>query len=64
MVFGQILKSYRPQINIKFPVKIKDIHKPEKKNSIDIRVLGYENKEKYSICDLCIKTKMLQRKIC
>ena len=31
---------------IKIPVKIKDIHKIEKKNSIAINVFGYENKEK------------------
>ena len=30
--------------DIKFPVKIKDIHKTEKKNSISISVLGYEIK--------------------
>ena len=35
--------------DIKFPVKIRDIHKIEKKNSIDISVFGYENKEKYPI---------------
>ena len=36
--------------DIKFPVKIRDIHKIEKKkNSIGINVLGYENKEKYPI---------------
>ena len=29
----------------KFPVKIRDIHKIEKKNSIGISVFGYENKE-------------------
>ena len=33
----------------KLPIKIKDIHKIEKKNSIDISDLGYENKEKHSI---------------
>ena len=32
-----------------FPVKVKDIHKIEKNNSINISVFGYENKE------LCIK---------
>ena len=47
--------------NIKFPVKITDIHKIEKKNSIGISVFGYENKEKIS--NLCIK-KMLQGKTC
>ena len=34
---------------IKFPVKIRDIHKIEKKNSISISVFGYENKQKHSI---------------
>ena len=34
---------------IKFPVKIRDIHKIEKKNSTGISVFGYENKEKHSI---------------
>ena len=32
---------------MKFPVKVKDIHKIEKKNSNAISVFGYENKEKY-----------------
>ena len=35
--------------DIKFPVKIRDIHKMEKNNSIGISVFGYENKEKYPI---------------
>ena len=35
--------------NIKFPVKIRDTHKIEKQNCIDINVFGYENKEKYPI---------------
>ena len=35
--------------NIKFPVKIRDIHKIEKYNSIGISVFGYENKEKHPI---------------
>ena len=35
--------------DIKFPVKIRDIHKIEKNNSIGISVFGYENKEKYPI---------------
>ena len=34
--------------DIKVPVKIKDIHKIEKNNSIDISVFRYENKEKHS----------------
>ena len=42
--------------DIKFPVKIRDIHKIEQKNSIGISVFGYENKEKYQ--------KILQRKTC
>ena len=33
----------------KFPVKIRDIHKIEKKNSIGISVFGYENKEKHPV---------------
>ena len=36
--------------HIKFPVKIKDIHKIEKKNSIIISVFGCGNKVKYPIC--------------
>ena len=35
--------------NIKFPVKIRDIHKIKKKKSINISVFGYENKEKHPI---------------
>ena len=34
---------------IKFPVKIRDIHKIEEKNSIGISVFGYENKEKHLV---------------
>ena len=34
---------------MKFPVKTKDIHKIEKKNSIDVSVFGYENEEKFPI---------------
>ena len=30
--------------DMKFPVKIKDIHKIEKNNYVDISVFGYENK--------------------
>ena len=33
--------------DIKFPLKVRDIHKIEKKNSIGISVFGYENKEKH-----------------
>ena len=38
--------------DIKFPVKVRDMHKIEKKNPISISVFGYENKE---IPNLCIK---------
>ena len=34
---------------IKFLVKIRDFHKIEKNNSIDISVFGYENKENHPI---------------
>ena len=33
--------------NIKFPVKARDVHKIERKDSIGISVLGYKDKEKY-----------------
>ena len=33
--------------DIKFPVKLRDIHKIEKKNSMGISGFGYENKEKH-----------------
>ena len=35
--------------DIKYPAQIIDIHKILKKNSIDISVFGYENKEKHPI---------------
>ena len=35
--------------DIKCPVKISDIHKIEKKNSISISVFGYDNKGKHPI---------------
>ena len=35
--------------DIKFPVKIRDTLKSEKKFSISIRVFGYQNKEKHTI---------------
>ena len=35
--------------DIKFSVEVRDIHKTEKKNPIDISVFGYENKEKHPI---------------
>ena len=33
--------------DIKFPVKVRDIRKIEKKNSVRISEFGYENKDKY-----------------
>ena len=36
--------------DIKFPVKIGDIHKIEKNTSINISIFGYENKKNYPIC--------------
>ena len=35
--------------DIKCSVKVKDIHKIEKKNSISINIFGYENKKIYPI---------------
>ena len=32
---------------MKFPAKIRDIHKTEKKNCISISIFDYENKQKY-----------------
>ena len=48
---GRITKAYKDftqKLNfkdVKFPVKVRDIHKIEKKNSIGINVFGYENKD-------------------
>ena len=44
---------------INFPVKVRDLHKFEKNNSIDISVFGYENEEKHPIYVLkkCCKEK-------
>ena len=36
----------------KFPVKVSNINKIEKKNSISISDFGYENREKYPNCAL------------
>ena len=36
-------------LKTKFTVKVRDIHKIEKKNSISISVFGYENNKKYPI---------------
>ena len=33
----------------KFPVKVRDIHKIEKKNSIGISIFGQQNEEKHPI---------------
>ena len=35
--------------DIKFPIKVRNIHKNEKQNSIGLSVFGYENKEKHPI---------------
>ena len=43
--------------DIRFPVKIRNIHKIEKKNSIDISVFGYENKEKVYVSKKCCEEK-------
>ena len=45
--------------DIKFLVKIKDIHKVQKKNCISISVLGFENEKKFPIC---ISKKYLKKK--
>ena len=47
--------------DIKFPIKTRDIHKIEKKNSISISVFSYEIKEKHPIY---VSKKMLRRKTC
>ena len=36
--------------DIKFIVKVRDIHKTEKNNSIGISVFGYENKNMFNLC--------------
>ena len=35
--------------DIKFPVKVRDIHKIGENNSVGISIFGYENKEKRAI---------------
>ena len=60
---SKMQKNYKSLIDlnfecIKFPVKIRDVHKIENKTSVNISVFGYENKEKYPI------KKMLRRKTC
>ena len=52
MVLSQILKFWRPSFSknyVKFPVKFRDIQEIEKKNSIDIIVFGYKNKDNHLI---------------
>ena len=46
---GKLFKDKLDFEDIKFSVKIKDIHKIEKNNYIDISVFGYDNKIKYLI---------------
>ena len=47
--------------DIKFQVKIRDIQKIEKKNSIGISVFGYEKKEKHPIY---VSRKCCEKKTC
>ena len=46
---------------VKFPVKVRDINKIEKKYLIGISVFGYENKEKHPIyvSKIVVKKNML-----
>ena len=46
---GNVLQKKVDFKEIKFPVKIRDSQKIEKKNSIGTSVFCYENKEKYPI---------------
>ena len=57
-------KDFTKKINFKdkkFPVKVRDINKIEKNNSISISVFGYENKKKHPIY---VSKKMMRRKTC
>ena len=58
---GRLTKILQGELdfkNIKFLVKIRYIHKIEKKNCISIRVFGYENnKNIHSICQICCEEK-------
>ena len=47
--------------DIKFPVKIRDVHKISKKNSINISVFVSKGKKKYPVCVLknIVKINML-----
>ena len=49
--------------NVKFSVKIRNIHKIEKKNSTGISAFGYENKEKQKNMQFMYQN-MLWRKTC
>ena len=46
----KVLIKKRDFKDIKFPVKIRDIHNIKVKNSLGISAFGYENKEKHPIC--------------
>ena len=46
---GEILAAELDFEDIKFPVKVKDIRKIEKKNSIEISGFSFENKKKHPI---------------
>ena len=46
----KVLIKKRDFKDIKFPVKIRDIHNIKIKNSLGISAFGYENKEKHPIC--------------
>ena len=57
-------KDFAKKLDFKdiiFSVKVRDIHKIEKRNSINISVFGYENKEKHPIY---VSKKTLWRKTC
>ena len=46
--------------DIKFIVKVRDIHKTEKNNSIGISVFGYENKKNIqSVCQIILSRDIL-----
>ena len=46
--------------DIKFIVKVRDIHNTEKNNSIDISVFGYENKKNIqSVCQIILSRDIL-----
>ena len=46
--------------DIKFIVKVRDIHKTEKNSSIGISVFGYENKKNIqSVCQIILSRDML-----